>query len=899
MRTSALVAAIAIFTVGVCAAGEALASIRTTTNIPAQKLGSALQKLAKDRKFQVLYRSDLVRGLDSPGAVGQLTTEEALKKLLSGSALTFKFLGSDTVTIVPATVGSTSGGASGNMTRTEAQDNTDDNLRLAQQAPETSRGASALATAAIGSSTSDPNEDLNNFALEEIVVTAAKRAQNLEDVPISIAVIGNEEIERRSLIGMEDYLRSIPGVNEIDNGARGNAIVIRGVSTSPESENAASGTGPTVGTYFDETSITGAAGYGSGGIDLRPVDMERIEVLRGPQGTAYGDSALGGALRLIPVKPKFDSFDAKVTASYSNTAGYGSDNSMVQGVFNIPLIQDQLALRAVAYRYDESGIYKNIAGTDPATLASAAPFGLTDYIRGFTQDDVGRMVSSGVRVAAAWQPTDELNLTATFLKQTIKQDGFADQDAGYYEQERIPVPPQFRLNGDPGEANNSNIDLANLVLNYDLGWAKLTSVASRVESGSQYAASLAVAPIFFTGGSRSDFKSTTAEARLASHLQGPVQFLAGLYYEHVNESNTQITYWPGPPAGDPFGSNPLLGDYDFMRGLKQRAIFGEASYELINKLTATVGGRYFRYGKDQSILREGVLYGAPVGAGVRQYLNDLDSGGSTFSANLSYKATADALLYLSWAQGFRLGQPEPGLPSTCDTNHDGYVDGTNLSIASTRKIDSDSLDNYEIGGKFAFFDRRLTVDTSAYHIIWRSLPIRSNAQAPCTFAYVANAGAATSDGAEFQASLLVTKGLRLDFGAAYTDARLSKDAPGLLPPAYEGDRLPGSPHVNTNLSAQYSFNLAGRDAFVRADFAYIGKFYGNLQESPQTAAGDYTKIDARAGIAIMKKLNVEAFVRNLTNDDAFTWRGLTNQNSVFGYRMRPRTVGVQLGYHFQ
>jgi len=751
----------------------------------------------------------------------------------------------------------------------------------------------------MASNASDSKKDPNAFALQEIVVTATKRAENVQDVPMSIAVLSSQDLERRSVIGMEDYLRSIPGVNEIDNGARGNAIVIRGVSTSPESENAASGTGPTVGTYFDETSITGAAGYTSGGIDVRPVDMERIEVLRGPQGTAYGDSALGGALRLIPAKPKLDSFDAKVTASYSNTARYGGDNSMVQGIFNIPLIQDRLALRVAAYRYDESGIYKNVAGTDAATLANAAPFGLTDYIRGFTQNNVGDMLTTGVRVAAAWQPTDKANLTATFLKQTIEQDGFADQNTGYYEQERIPVLPQFRLNGDPGEANNSDIDLANLVLNYDLGWAKSTSVVSRVDSGSQYAASLDVAPTYFVGGARSDYKATSAETRLASHLQGPVQFLGGLFYEDVHEHNYQITYWPGSAATNPFGTNPLLGDYDFFRALTQRAIFGELSYEPIDKLTATVGGRYFKYGKDQSILREGALYGAAVGTAVRQYLTDLDSSGSTFSANLSYKATPDALLYLSWAQGFRLGQPEPGLSSTCDANHDGLVDGTNLSIASTRKIDSDSLDNYELGGKFAFFDRRLTLDASIYHIVWRSLPIRTYAPAPCGFAYVANAGAATSDGAEFQASLLVVKGLRLDFGAAYTDAKLSEDAPGLLPPAYKGDRLPGSPRVNTNLSAQYSFNLVGREAFVRGDFAYIGKFYGDLQQSPDTAAGDYSKIDARAGIAVIKNLNVEAFVRNLTNEDAFTWRGLTNQNTVFGYRMRPRTVGIQFGYHFQ
>jgi outer membrane receptor protein involved in Fe transport len=877
------------------AGAAALAQSVYEFNLPQQPLADALRAIGRQTNMNILFEPETVKQLTAPAVHGLLSPEEAIKRVLAGTKLVVEQTETNSLLITRAAANATSKSSSPSTGAPgDGPSGGSSQRRLAQSGSNASRESSNKAAEEASS------EDSSSVVkLQEVIVTAEKRAENLQDVPISMAVLSGEDLGRRSVVGMEDYLRSIPGVNEIDNGARGNAIVIRGVSTSPESENAASGTGPTVGTYFDETSITGAAGYTSGGIDLRPVDLERIEVLRGPQGTAYGDSALGGALRLIPAKPKLDSFDAKVAVSYSDTARYGGSNSMAQAVFNIPLIQDQLAVRAVGYHYDESGIYKNIAGTDPATLASAAPFGLTDYIRGFTQNDVGRMLTTGVRVAVAWQPTDKLNLTATFLRQTIEQDGLPDEDTGFYEQERIPDPQQFRLNGDPGEANDTNIDLSNLVLNYDLDWAKLTSVVSRVESGSHYAATLAVAPTFFTGGARSNFGSTTAETRLASHFQGPFQFLGGLYYEDVQEHSVQTTYWPGPSALDPFGPNPQLGNYDFLRGLTQRAVFGQLSYELIDKLTATVGGRYFKYGKDQSILRDGALYGAPAGTGVRQYLDSLDSGGSTFSANLSYKATADALVYLAWAQGFRLGQPEPGLPSTCDTNHDGLVDGTNLSIASTRKIDSDSLDNYELGGKFAFFDRRLTLDASVYHILWRSVPIRTNAPAPCTFAYVANAGEATSDGAEFQASLLVVKGLQLDVGAAFTNAHLSKDAPGLLPPAYAGDRLPGSPRVNANLSAQYSFNLVGFDTFVRADSSYIGKFYGDLLQSPLTAAGDYTKIDARAGITVIRNLSVEAFVRNLTNEDAYTWRGLSNVNSVFGYRMRPRTVGVQLEYHFQ
>jgi outer membrane receptor protein involved in Fe transport len=234
-----------------------------------------------------------------------------------------------------------------------------------------------------------------------------------------------------------------------------------------------------------------------------------------------------------------------------------------------------------------------------------------------------------------------------------------------------------------------------------------------------------------------------------------------------------------------------------------------------------------------------------------------------------------------------------GLPPTCDADNDGIVDGSDVSIASTRSIDSDLLDSYEIGGKFSLFDRRMTLDTAVYRIEWEGLPISATA-GTCLVGYTANAGAATSEGVEFQASLLLAEGLRLEFGAGYTEAELAK--PGLGAPA--GSRLPGSPKVNANLAAQYDFNVVGHKAFVRVDSVYAGKFYGDLFQTEGLAAGDYIKVDARAGVTI-KRLSVELFVRNATNEDAYTWRSTFIQEPLYGYRLRPRTIGIQLGYSFE
>lgn len=757
-----------------------------------------------------------------------------------------------------------------------------DRFRLAQA--ETARPQPSPSSQ-VSVETSEPSK----AKLEEIIVTAQKRTERLQDVPISIAVISSQDIERRGLTGMEDYLRSVPGVNEIEAGAVNNSIIIRGITTSPEFGSA------TVGHYFDETPITGAAITG-GSIDVRPVDIERIEILRGPQGTAFGSASLSGTLRVIPVKPQLDRFGGKLAVSYSDTSGFGSDNSMIQGVVNIPIVEDRFGVRAVGYRYDDSGFYQNIGSNDPALIAIAESFGLGDYVAGYVQDEVGRMLSTGGRLAALWQPTDKLNLSMNFLTQTIEQDGTPVATVGRHEQALMPVDPRDRRRGQVGEVADTELDLLNLVLNYDLGWAALTSVGSWVDSRAVYADSSIPVFGFASQEGVSNGKSFTGEVRLASQLEGRFQFLGGVFYANGDTASDFLEHWPGTPETNLFGTDPQF-IFAVTDELEERAVFGEVSYDLTEKLTATVGGRYFEYDKSNSTFFEGGAFGVPFGTGV-PLNNESSESNSSFKGHLSYEPTKDSLLYASWSEGFRLGFPTAGLPSAaCDTDNDGFLDGTNVSIESTKTVNSDFLENYEIGGKFTLFDRRMVVDTAVYHIEWTGLPARTGAEA-CGLAYTANLGEATSEGVEFQASLFVVQGLRLDFGGGYSKAKLTQDVP--LQGWVEGDRLPGAPKVNANLAAQYDFDVAGHQAFVRADSFYAGRFYRGIGEVPGTQAGDYIKVDMRAGVVI-NKLSAEIFVRNLTNEDAFTWRTFdAGVNTPFnGYRLRPRTVGIQLGYSFE
>jgi outer membrane receptor protein involved in Fe transport len=509
------------------------------------------------------------------------------------------------------------------------------------------------------------------------------------------------------------------------------------------------------------------------------------------------------------------------------------------------------------------------------------------------------MISTGGRLSALWQATDKLDLSLTYLTQKIEQDGAPIASTGRYEQAHAPIAPQARARGETGETSDTDIDLVNLVLNYDLGWGALTTTASQVDSGSLLTADLLSAGFFMPASSSgpSDFKSFTAETRVASKLAGRFQFLGGLFYENIDEDFTQTVDWPGPTGTNPLGLFGLpVTDPIFIstsaRELQQRAVFGELSYDLTAKLTATAGARYFKYDKDERTLTEGGLARLLIGAGTPVVLNS-DEDNSSLKANLRYRPTDDATVYASWSEGFRLGHPAVGL-ATCDLDGDGVVDNSNISVASTQQVDSDALDNYEIGGKLALFGHRMLVDAAAYHIDWQGLPIAATVQG-CSFGYTANAGSATSDGVELQASLQVVDGLRLDFGGAYTKAELSETSSL----GEDGARLPGSPKVNANLAAEYNFKMAGHTAFVRADSLYVGKFYGDLAQTPATLAGDYIKVNAAAGVAI-QNLSIELFVRNLTNEDAFTWRSSNiTGNALNGYRLRPRTIGIQLAYSFE
>jgi len=308
-------------------------------DIPAGNLIPALEALAKQAAIEIVYQPDQLRAFRTQGVKGTYEPKEAVRILLKGTPLELRVDPSGAMAIVPAHI------TSGATTRS---------LRSQDPDPGESHSAAPLVlNQAAGQSAEQPTQPgtleqrPKSDQLQQVVVTATKRAENIQDVPFSITAITADDIDRRGLVGEQDYLRGIPGVNQLEN-PNGGAIVIRGIDTGPEFQNYY--VGATVATYFGEAQTTTSAGTNvNANIDLKLVDIERVEVLRGPQGTAFGDAALAGAVRTIPNPPQLNTLEGKFSAGYSETSGPGAHNYSFQGVANIPLVEDRLAIRAVAY----------------------------------------------------------------------------------------------------------------------------------------------------------------------------------------------------------------------------------------------------------------------------------------------------------------------------------------------------------------------------------------------------------------------------------------------------------------------------------------------------------------------------------------------------------------------
>ena len=841
-------------------------------DIPQQQADVSLITFAEQADITLIFTFDLARDKTTNRLVGSYPPHEAIQLLLDGTGLKPTFSSDGHINIAAAEA-PVAGGEQMISKKTGF---------LAALAVFFTAGAGAQDSGSnIGASDTEKNQ-----ALEEVLVTATKRATDLQDTAISMSVLTSEAIDRRALVGMEEYLRSIPSASFIDRGPGFHELVLRGLSTS--AQGSGDSNGPLVGVYFGETPIAGL-GVSGGTADIKLVDMERVEVLKGPQGTLYGASAMGGVVRNIPAAPVLDEYSASIKTEYSQTSRLGSGNANVQAMVNLPIVEDKFALRAVGYHFDNSGHYRNISANDPAAIAVAESVGGNTTI----QDDIGATTYTGGRINALWTPTESLSVSLGYLHQDVETFGWGqaqDGIGGTYDQSRLLIRrgidgalPTNESATAPiyNESFDDTIKIANATIDYDLGWGSITSATSLVQEDVLWPRDLTS---IFIGAQEQQYDSESfiQEIRLASELDGKYQFVLGYFYEDRDLSFGNNIVWNGDLALIPPGALEFF-QFRSNETLKQNAVFGEVSYDLTEQLTITGGARWFdqeRITDNQRAFNNAPLLSNPL-------KSDVDD--VSFKAQVDYN-TDDALLYASWTQGFRLGNAEAAQPySECDVDGDGFYDQQPGVPTGDRSIDSDDVDTFELGTKGDLFDGRLRVSAAAYHTDWNNLPVSVPVCADIA-ATTVNGGKARVRGIEIETAYEFGNGFTLDLSGSWTEGELtSTNSLG-----NEGDRLPSTPDYIVNAGLEYGFDLRGNPAFVRGNYSYIGTFYGEIGENGPRF-GDYGTLDASAGVQI-GDFDLLVFGRNLTNEEAITAIvfSFDNRRSY----LRPRTIGIQLGYNF-
>jgi len=733
----------------------------------------------------------------------------------------------------------------------------------------------SCATSAVPAQSTESEEDSSRI-LEEVIVTAQKMGeQNLLDVPMSVTAIDGDELVKRNIKGMNDYLRFEPGTNFVDRGVSRNSVVIRGITADPGRGGAIAGI------YIDETPVQGL-GFAGGSPDLKLVDVERVEVLRGPQGTLYGGGSMSGTVRTLTRAPDTSAFEGRVRLGGSETAGYGGFNSEAEAMINIPLADGRFALRGVVYRFKNSGYIRNVGNTDPIKLNSAEVFEtrLSDHV-----NDRGNDTYEGYRIGALWHASDRLDIRLTAMRQKIDQDGFPTTD---WRQPPFEQSRYARLDGSD-ENLSDDFKLYSLLIEYGADNWSLLSSSSWTDY--QYGFNWDVGLFFldalegleppywlYQGGPANVF---TQELRWTWDAGERWRILVGAFYQDQELGFDQNLNWEGNPDLDPFGGffvHVDRADDD----TDQSSIFTDFTYRLSDQWELTAGARRYKFDQSNRWRADG---------------NDdtitSSESGNNWKFGINWRPNTqtlgeEPLIYTTWSQGFRPGRPVGPAPSNCDLDGDGIIDEIGLPW---KDIESDQLESLELGYKTEFAQRRISLQTAVFDIDWDGIPIDIAVAGSCASTLPFNAGSAKSRGLEFALNALLTDRLQMDLTASWVNAKLTEDAPGV---GMDGDRLPGSPKYNAAMGLEYDFQWDGFPGWARGDLSWVGDYYSTLQEDPPKL-GDYLSVDLSTGM-VFDRWSLELYVHNLTDEDALTWANPIWAPYPRGSLLRPRTIGVRFGY---
>jgi iron complex outermembrane recepter protein len=682
-------------------------------------------------------------------------------------------------------------------------------------------GCAIALLAPAGAALAQDSQDATN--LDEIIVTGTKRDSTIQDVPFSINAQTQEDIQRSGAVTLEDLSRNVAGLSIQNLGPGQSQVSVRGVSAGQVVRDQP-GVKEQVGVYLDE-SVVSLSLFTP---DLDLFDLNRVETLRGPQGTLFGSGSVGGTVRYITNQPTLGVTEGSIELNLNNVDG-DDFGGHVKGAINIPL-SDTVALRAVGYQ------------TEYAGFIDARREG------GSARGNVNGGSRSGGRVALLFQPSDTISFTPRIVYQKIETDGFNRQEvfnlfANPFTTTRAPVTlaerEQFLL---LDEAFEDETLLADLTASFDLGAVELTSVTSYIDrdilvsrDASALTGSVSV-DLGFPAAAvllPSNLVDTTTleqfsqEVRISSTSDGPFQWLAGVFYSQVDRVYSQLLPTPGYDAAtdarlgagtsaavrNGFGPNSpynALLPYD----IEQTAVFGEASYDF-GQLTVTAGGRFYDFSETRSFTSGGLF------ANGDRRTDTTESDGFTPRVLVSYEVSDNVTLNAQAAQGFRLGGVNDPLNIPLCSPADAAIFG------GFQDYDDETLWNYEAGVKSRFGN--VTLNSAVFYTDIENLQTTLDAGS-CSSRVVFNVESAHTAGIELELSTLLTDNLEVGFSGSFVEAEFDstvRDGTGaVIGGIREGNRLPSVPELQLSLNATYSFTvLSGLPAYINASFQHIGSRY--------------------------------------------------------------------------
>ncbi len=728
--------------------------------------------------------------------------------------------------------------------------------------------------------------------LEEIVVTAEKRSSTVQTTPISITAISGSQLTAQGISGLSTLAVETPGVAVRSAGPGQTEIDIRGLTSS-------GGAAPTVGFYLDETPVTPPAGANNGKVVIDPnlYDLQRVEILRGPQGTLYGSGSMGGTVKLLTAQPKFDEYSGSIEATGSGTEG-GGLNGSINAAINLPIVNDKIALRIVGTELHNSGWIDRVVvekfPLEPDFNPAAAPPSVGGYTRGdVTAGAVTKRYSNvndedlqGVRANLVFAPTDDLTITPSLFYQRITQGGYDTFDS---PPGKAPATLAHYQPFDIAEPFYDQFRLFSLVVKYDLDDVELTSATgqwSRQEGQTQDLSEdfqeLLILPFYLPASLTETDTSQqfSQEFRVASRGQSDFNWLVGAFYSKFRSTFVQQST---SDAYIPIVGISNLIDERQPQTIRQYAFFGNASYQITPWLKATVGLRYYDFKSTMNVYDTGV-FASGTNAAITVADQETASG-VTPMASLAIIPNEDLTIYGTVSKGFRPGGGNQLVPTN--------VCGTNTGAQDT--YDPDTVWNYELGEKARLMDRKVTINGAIYYEDWQN--IQTQVPLPCGFFYTNNSESAGVYGAELEIRAQVTSELTVGFGGGYTHATYAKNsAAGYM----VGDRIPDIPQFTGDLSLSYQVPAFGDyDYMARIEDNLVGPFVDYT--FAQNRLPGYNLVNLRFGL-VSDTISGFFFIDNLS--DVRT--ALSDTNSL-GANLptfnrvatgQPRTIGVTVKYNF-